>query len=510
MPLSQIRLPSLRYFPLRFQHTIGAPPPSASRLTSPAPSPMPRLVLPVLSPTIRAVAALSLTQLIGWGTTFYLPAVTGPAMARDLDVPLALVMAGPTLMLIVMAAISWPLGTIFERHGARPAMIAGSIAGAAGLATMGLAAGPLGYALAWTFIGLAGASALTTPAQIAVTEIAGAKARRALGILILAGGLTSTVVWPLTGLLQAQYGWRATTLLFAAAMLVICTPLHWMALARRPRAATAGARAATDEPVAIDRPRFVLFALSFAANGFVTWGFALTIIILFEANGLDHASALAAAAFIGVAQWAGRMLDVIVPKRGAGFRVSLAGAALFPLSLLVLMTTTSFAGAVVFAVLYGIASGVTRRRPRHLALADLPGRRLCPRFGAARRAAQPRLRQCAAGLRGPDDVRRPARRALGRARDLHRRLRRSSGARDHRWPDHDVTAARRRPPARSCLKWPAPHPRCAAMRFIAADRWSCISADAPSSSPRTIASTRRPCSAMMPVSASSSRSAITP
>lgn len=320
---------------------------------------MPRLVLPVLSPTIRAVAALSVTQLIGWGTTFYLPAVTGPAMARDLDVPLALVMAGPTLMLIVMAAISWPLGTIFERHGARPAMIAGSVAGAAGLAIMGLATGPLGYALAWTFIGLAGASALTTPAQIAVAEIAGAKARQALGILILAGGLTSTVVWPLTGLLQAQYGWRATTLLFAAAMLVICTPLHGMALARRPRAATAGARAATDEPTAIDRPRFVLFALSFAANGFVTWGFALTIIILFEANGLDHAGALTAAAFIGVAQWAGRMLDVIVPKRGAGFRVSLAGAALFPLSLLVLMTTTSFAGAVVFAVLYGIASGVT-------------------------------------------------------------------------------------------------------------------------------------------------------
>jgi MFS family permease len=224
---------------------------------------------------------------------------------------------------------------------------------------MGLATGPLGYALAWTFIGLAGASALTTPAQIAVAEIAGAKARQALGILILAGGLTSTVVWPLTGLLQAQYGWRATTLLFAAAMLVICTPLHWMALARRPRATTAGAKAATDEPVAIDRPRFVLFALSFAANGFVTWGFALTIIILFEANGLDHASALAAAAFIGVAQWAGRMFDVIVPKRGAGFRVSLAGGALFPLSLLVLMTTASFASAAVFAVLYGIASGVT-------------------------------------------------------------------------------------------------------------------------------------------------------
>src|SRR3546814_17736825 len=75
---------------------------------------------------------------------------------------------------------------------------------------------------------------LTIPAQIAVTEIAGEKARHALGVLILAGGLTSTIVWPLTGLLQAQWGWRTTTLIYAALMLLICTPLHWAALARRP------------------------------------------------------------------------------------------------------------------------------------------------------------------------------------------------------------------------------------------------------------------------------------
>jgi len=53
---------------------------------------------------------------------------------------------------------------------------------------------------------------LTTPAQIAVSEVAGDRARQALSILILAGGLTSTIIWPLTGLLQAEFGWRATTI----------------------------------------------------------------------------------------------------------------------------------------------------------------------------------------------------------------------------------------------------------------------------------------------------------
>ncbi|MDQ8732605.1 MFS transporter [Bradyrhizobium sp. LHD-71] len=313
--------------------------------------------MPFDAPTVRAVVALSLTQLIGWGATFWLPAVTGPAMVGELRMTLPMIMAGPTVMLVVMAMVSWPLSAIFERHGARPIMIFGSPLGAAGLLVMGLANGPATYLLSWIILGLAGASMLTTPAQIAVTEIAGEKARQALGVLVLAGGLTSTIVWPLTGLLQGQWGWRTTTLVYAAIMLLVCMPLHWTALARRPKEKSAVKTAA--EPASIDLPRFALLALSFAANGFFTWGFALTIIILFEAAGLDHASALTAAAFIGIAQWAGRMVDFVGGRRWLGFVTGLAASALFPLSFIVLLLTSDFVGAMLFATLYGVASGVT-------------------------------------------------------------------------------------------------------------------------------------------------------
>ena len=312
--------------------------------------------MPFRSPTARAVAALSLTQLIGWGATFWLPAVTGPAMAGELDMALPMVMAGPTVMLVVMAMVSWPLSAILERHGARPIMVLGSALGSVGLLVMGLANGPVSYVLSWIILGLAGAGMLTTPAQIALTEIAGEKARQALGALILAGGLTSIIVWPLSGLLQAQWGWRTTTLVYAALMLLVCTPLHWIVLAHRPTEKSA-AKAAVG-PASIDRPSFVLLAASFAANGFVTWGFALTIIILFEAAGLDHASALAAAAFIGIARWAGRMVDFL-GGRWSGFVTGVAASALFPLSFIVLLLTSNFIGAMLFATLYGIASGVT-------------------------------------------------------------------------------------------------------------------------------------------------------
>jgi predicted MFS family arabinose efflux permease len=307
------------------------------------------------SPTARAVAALCVTQIIGWGATFWLPGVTGPAMAGELGMALPVVMAGPTIMLVVMAMATWPLSGVFERHGARPVMIAGSVLGAAGLLILGLADGPVLYVVSWIVIGLAGAGMLTTPAQIAVTEIAGGTARRALGVLVLAGGLTSTIGWPLSGLLQAQWGWRATTLSYGVLVLLVCVPLHAATLARRPGKRSG---AETAEPARIDRVRFTLLALSFAANGFFTWGFALTFIILFEAAGLDHAGALAAASFIGIAQWAGRMVDVLGGRRWSGFVLGLAAYALFPLSFVVLLTTSTLAGTMLFATLYGVSSGV--------------------------------------------------------------------------------------------------------------------------------------------------------
>lgn len=278
-------------------------------------------------------------------------------MAADLALSLPIVMAGPTTMLVMMAIVSWPLGAALERYGARPIMVAGSPLGAAGLLTMSLATGPACYFLSWMMIGFAGACMLTTPAQIAVTEVAGDKSRTALSMLILAGGLTSTIMWPLTGFLQAEWGWRATTLFYAALLLFICMPLHWFALARNPEGHAAAK--SPSGPKTIDLKRFILLATSFAANGFFTWGFALTIIILFEAKGLDHASALAAAAFIGVAQWAGRMADFLAGGRWSGLTVALAGSALFPLSFIALIVSDSFTGAIVFATIYGIASGIT-------------------------------------------------------------------------------------------------------------------------------------------------------
>ncbi|WP_202944637.1 hypothetical protein [Ketogulonicigenium vulgare] len=103
----------------------------------------------------------------------------------------------------------------------------------------------------------------------------------------------------------------------------------------------------------------ILLSSSFAANGFVTWGFALTIIILFEAGGLTPAEAMLAAAVIGIAQWGGRVLDFFAGRYIPPLIMGLTGAALFPLSFFFLIANAGFSATMGFAVLYGVAGGIT-------------------------------------------------------------------------------------------------------------------------------------------------------
>ncbi len=45
------------------------------------------------------IALLAVSQIIGWGTTFDMPAALSPAMAADLAVPLSAIMLGLSAMM---------------------------------------------------------------------------------------------------------------------------------------------------------------------------------------------------------------------------------------------------------------------------------------------------------------------------------------------------------------------------------------------------------------------------
>ncbi|RVC62671.1 MFS transporter, partial [Mesorhizobium sp. M4B.F.Ca.ET.088.02.2.1] len=65
------------------------------------------------------ITVLGLTQIMAWGSSYYLPAVIAPAVARDTGWPLAWVVGGLSLGLMVAGLISPRVGSSIERHGGR-------------------------------------------------------------------------------------------------------------------------------------------------------------------------------------------------------------------------------------------------------------------------------------------------------------------------------------------------------------------------------------------------------
>lgn len=86
------------------------------------------------------ITAFALAQAVCWGMTFNLPAITGAAMAETLGLPYPAVMAGPTVMLVAMAAAAVPFLKLFERFGARLVMTSSTAVAALGLAVIASAA----------------------------------------------------------------------------------------------------------------------------------------------------------------------------------------------------------------------------------------------------------------------------------------------------------------------------------------------------------------------------------
>jgi len=301
------------------------------------------------------LGAFAVAQGLGWGMTFNLPAITGSSMAHALGIPYALVMVGPTAMLLVMAITALPFARLFERRGARVVMTGGVIVGMVGLVVIALSTAPWSYFLGWTVVGVSGAASLTTAIQIGLAELTGPQAKRAIGGLLVFGGLSTTICWPLLGVLQSSLGWRLATLIGAATMLVVNAPIYWWLLAKRPKEPDAQGEF---EPLpSLDRTSFALLALSTAANGLVTWGFSLTMISLFEDRGISHSEAVFLGSLVGVGQFVARLFHFAGGRRWKELTMGLAAGVALSLSFGLMIGFTGVPAATLFVVVYGLAAG---------------------------------------------------------------------------------------------------------------------------------------------------------
>ena len=315
------------------------------------------------------VARLGTAQTLAWASSYYLPAMLAAPMAHDLGVATPTVFAAFSVALIVSALLGPFAGRAIDRHGGRPVLVGTNLLFAAALTGMALAQGPVGLFAAWVLMGVTMGSGLYEAAFATLVRLYGQGARGAITGITLIAGFASTVGWPLSAWMEAQWGWRGACAGWAALHLLVGVPLNgWLPsadTAKKPPPPSADEPvAATSEPAATAPSAAthplrttVLLSFVFAVTWFTSTAMAAHLPRLLQASGTSLQAAVAMAALVGPAQVAARLLEFGLLRRLHPLLSAQLAAAAHPVGAGLLMVLGGPAAAV-FTLLHGAGNGI--------------------------------------------------------------------------------------------------------------------------------------------------------
>ena len=309
------------------------------------------------------ITALGIAQILGWGTSFYFPAVFAEPIVADTGWSLGWVVGGTTIGLLVAGLISPQVGRLIDRHGGRPVLLASSLFYAAGLAGVGLAPSLPVYLAGWVVIGLGMGTGLYDAVFAALGRIYGSGARAPITNLTLFGGFASTVCWPLSAFMIEHTGWRTACLIYAGLHLVVSLPLQMSVVRRSPARVAAetsdeiSTSRAEVQPIRHETLIFILLALVLSLGAGVGSIVVVHLLIFLQARGVDFAVAVSLGTLFGPAQVGARVVERLFGNRYHPIWTMIGSCALMAIGLVLL--SSDFPGLVLVIVLYGAGYGVS-------------------------------------------------------------------------------------------------------------------------------------------------------
>ncbi|RVU13110.1 MFS transporter [Methylobacterium oryzihabitans] len=304
------------------------------------------------------ISALGVVEILAWGSSFYLPAVLAGPIAADTGWPLAWVVGGLSMGLLVAAFASPRVGIAVHRHGGRPVLALAALLLATGHVVLGLAPNLPVFLAGWLLLGLGMGCGLYDPAFATLGRLYGAGARPAITALTLWGGFASTICWPLSAFLVGQVGWRGACLAYAGLHLVVTLPLvlGLIPKAPEPETAKAGGQHADGPLTPRERRAYRLMAGVLVLGGTVMALVSVHLSALLQARGVALAAAVAYGALIGPAQVGARLVEMAGKGRHHPLWTLTAAMVLVALGLAIL--AAGIPAVAVALVLYGAGNGI--------------------------------------------------------------------------------------------------------------------------------------------------------
>lgn len=271
---------------------------------------------------LLVIPVLGITQILAWGSSYYLLAVLAQPIASDTDWPLAWVVGGLSLGLLVAGIVSPRVGDSIQTFGGRLVLATSAVFLALGLAGLALSPNLPLYIISWLVLGVGMGAGLYDAAFATLGRLYGQRARTAIATLTLFGGFASTVCWPLSALFVSEFGWRNACLIYAAIHVAVLLPLYVFALPTEPKRELRVASPSTMPEGEGDarslasgsKLLFVLIALVITISSMISAMLSVHLLTILQAREIALAAAVALGAIVGPSQVGARAIEMLISR----------------------------------------------------------------------------------------------------------------------------------------------------------------------------------------------------
>ncbi len=315
---------------------------------------------------------LGFTETVSWGVLYYAFSVLILPTSQEMGWSRAEVAGALSAMLVVSGVAGLLVGRWLDEHGPRLLMTAGSIVAIPLVLAWSQARDLAFFYAVWIALGVAFAMVNYGPAFATMIVWFRRDRSRALTLVTLVAGFSSTIFVPLTAWLVSVQGWRQALVTLAVILALLTIVPHALLLRRRPADIGMGVDGDPpdghpDAPVAtpelshsfreaLQHPTFKWLALAFALFA-LGIGVPVHLVAYLGDHGYSFAFAAVATGGIGASQVVGRLLFAPLERRLQPRTVSLLIYLGQPFAVLILLLVPSAIGVIAFVVLFGAARG---------------------------------------------------------------------------------------------------------------------------------------------------------
>lgn len=265
---------------------------------------------------------LGFAQILLWGGSFFLLSVLGEPMMKESGFSHQLVYGSLSASIFISGIVSPMIGKIINKGGKNYILLFSGVVMASGLIILSLAENEILFILSWIVIGLAMGMGLYDALFASLGEKYGKGASRSIVQITLISGFATTVAWPLLAMLNENFGWRKTVLMYAIILMLLTFLIHWFTIFKNKTVINATAKTndlqktdVTTTHIPNLKNAFHLLLINFTIGSFLMTGIYIYLLDILKNNQFSLEQAISIGALLGPSQVGVRVLDILFPKK---------------------------------------------------------------------------------------------------------------------------------------------------------------------------------------------------